>query len=158
MMILIGCGCFALALACAYVLMCCAVGFPAWVRPALKKSNGPFVAEVWLEWEICRGSTMYRQSFHSQRMAAIFAKLYAVLIDASLPRLYRVDDASDDGPVYERHQFEIHFGVRARVDGEAQRLSPIFSSTMPGYAGFEGEHREAHPLLALKGDLAGFQV
>lgn len=158
MMILIGCGCFALALACLYVLFCCATGAPAWMRPALKKSVGPFVAEVWLDWEICRGSTMYRQSFRSKRMAALFAKFYAVMLDASLPKLYRVDDESDEGPRYERHQFEILFGVRTLVDGEVKRFTPVFTTTMPGYAGFNGEHRDAHPLLALQGDLAGFEV
>jgi len=122
-----------------------------------QESLGPYVAEVWLDWEICRGSTLYRQSFHSKRMALLFAKVYAVMLDASLPKLYRVDDSEEGCPCFEHYNFEIKFGVRSMLESEASRFTPFFTSTMPGFAGFAGEHREAHPLLAKRDELADFQ-
>jgi hypothetical protein len=128
------------------------------VAPRRKRTVGPFVAEVWLDWEICRGSTLYRQSFHSKRAAAIYAKLYAVMLDMTLPKYYPAEGW--DGRVYyEKYDFEIRFGVRAIVPSEVERFAPIFSKIMPGHSGYSGEHREAHPLLNLDAaKLDGFKL
>lgn len=105
-----------------------------------------YVAEVWLEWEICTGSTMYRQRFRSKRIAAVFAKLAAVIIDFNLPTAYRAE-YSNGKPYYEKYGFDIRYGVREITDYEKSgNFTPVWSTDMPGTRKHKGEHREAHPL------------
>jgi hypothetical protein len=54
------------------------------------KTKGEWVAEVWLEWPICRGSTMYRQRFRFRWMARLAVRFHALLLDAHLPTHYRI--------------------------------------------------------------------
>ena len=127
-----------------------------------QSNQGDFVAEVWLEWDICRGSTMYRQRFATEKSAARFVKLYAWVLDFMLPKGYMSTDYVGRPKVY-AHEFDIRFGVRKLVDGEGINFHPIWTTTMPGYSGHRGEPAQAHPFDrdysdVLNGSTAGFTV
>jgi hypothetical protein len=110
-------------------------------------THGTFVAEVWLNWEICpHGSTMYRQRFSSKWRAAIAVKLHAMALDWILPKYYRGEDYYGH-PCSYKHEYGILFGIRQLEPNEAANFHVIWTTTMPGYDGFEGEHVCAHPLL-----------
>jgi hypothetical protein len=108
--------------------------------------NKPYVAEVWLEWEICRGSTMVRRKFKHLWTAALFAKIAAMIVDFHLPSYYRAE-YSDGEPYLEKYGFEIHYGIRQL--GENEIYCPVWSLVMPGNRRSTAEHREAHPFYKL---------
>ncbi len=122
------------------------------MKPPGQKDDGPFVAEVWLEWEICRGSTLYRQRFSSERAAARAVRRAAEVLDNTLPRFYYDSDWSGRRIRYP-HEFEIRFGVRRA--NEHDTTATIWSPELPGHREFTGEHSSAHPLTLAAKDLQG---
>ena len=128
--------------------------FPQRIFAPRKTGSGDFVAEVWLEWPLCRGSTLYRQRFAHQWQAAVFAKLYAMLLDWVLPTYWRTTDYLGR-PCRERYDYGIYFGVRAATAEEAQSFAPLWTTTLPGHAGHAGEHAQAHPLV---NSLDGYKI
>ena len=127
------------------VTLIAAVIFPFPPRPG---KQGGWVAEVWMDWDICRGSTLYRQCFRTKQMAWLFAKLYALRLDLILPSTYAAE-GWDGNPQWFKYEFAIHWGVRTRAPREstANGFSPIWSPAMPGEKGFAGEHASAHPVF-----------
>lgn len=104
------------------------------------------VVEVWLEWEVCRGSTMYRATANTRWMAWLKVRLAAALLDFLLPRRYRDTDWSGRPCTY-RYEYGIHYGVRKPTEHEAKHgVQPRWSYILPGHKGFSGEHSSAHPL------------
>lgn len=130
------------------------IGFVFLVRPyaaprgreAGAQDDGPFVAEVWLEWEICRGSTLYRQRFRDQRCAERAVRKAAAKLDMALPSYYMDTDWSGRRVPY-KYEYEIRFGVRPAVATDT--TTRIWSPVMPGTTNDSGEHRESHPLMRL---------
>lgn len=109
-------------------------------------NQGAFVAEAWLEWPVCRGSTLYRQRFRTEWMAALYAKYHAMLLDFELPRTYAAE-MSDGRRYLEAYEFGVYFGVRRVSSHELEHgVADIWSPTMPGSRDAVSEHREAHPL------------
>jgi len=115
-----------------------------------KAGAGPFVAEVWLEWPVCRGSTLYRQRFRHHWVAAFFVKAYAKALDFYLPTHYRCSDWSGR-PYLESYDYGIHFGVRETTPAEQAKFCPVWSPVLPGHTGYAGEHASAHPLTQTVG-------
>ncbi len=105
-----------------------------------------YVAEVWLEWPICRGSTLYRASFRWRWWAIAMMRYHALKLDWILPTHYRASDWS--GRAYlERHEYGIFYGLRQPTDFEqVHGVTSVWSPVMPGYSGYSGEHASAHPL------------
>jgi hypothetical protein len=94
-----------------------------------------FVAEVWLEWPICRGATMFRASARTQARALVKAKLRAKLLDLL---------------------FGILYGVRKPTAQEQQvGVVPIWTTVLPGYKGHAGENARSHPVVGDVALLAG---
>ncbi len=123
-------------------------------RPS-RKNKGDFVAEVWLRWEICAGSTLYRQNFRTQRAAIVFAKLYAIILDWLLPTVYLTEGWNGE-PVENRYEYEICYGVRKMTESERNgAFYRIYSRYLPGTNGFSGEHASVHPLIAKAERLSG---
>lgn len=126
-------------------------------RRARRNLQGNWVAECWLEWEICTGSTLYRSRFSTPSAAAAAVRRRARMLDWLLPRMY-VCEYSSGRKYLEEYGFEIRYGVRPLSPEELKNgVREIWSPQMPGTAGDRGEHRQAHP-LSLKGDLAGYKV
>jgi len=86
-----------------------------------------WVAEVWLDWELCRGSTLYRERFDDFDDAGTSAKKAAKDLDWVLAN--RV--------------FGIRWGVRRA--SKADNGLPIWSPHLPGSRNFCGERFEFHP-------------
>lgn len=103
-----------------------------------KKDAGQYVAEVWLEWPICRGSTMYRQRFNTQRGAYLAVRLHALLLDWHLPRYYW--DIDWVGRALQlKHDYGIYYGVRQLNDEEREDgVRAIWSPVLPGEKDFSG--------------------
>ena len=132
---------------------------PAGTEPGAK-NDGPFVAEVWLEWEVCRGSTLYRQRFVNEKSAERAVRKAAAKLDRVLPKHYGDTDWSGRRVVYE-YEYGIHFGVRPANEHDSTRR--IWSPALPGTQSYAGEHATAHPLQHLQdanrqAQLAGFKV
>jgi hypothetical protein len=123
------------------------------------KKNGDWVAEVWLEWEICRGSTMYRQRFRFRWTAYLAVRLRALMLDLRLPTRYLDTDWSGNYCVF-RYEYAIHYGVRRLAGSERERFHAIWSTELPGTKGYRGEHASAHPLqgAGLCGSTDGFKL
>ena len=106
--------------------------WPNWVKRLFKvpihNPEGVWVAEAWLEWEICTGSTLYRERFDIKEDAAKAARKAAASLDFYLR----------DG------DFGISWGVREACDKDTGRR--IWSPYMPGSKNSRSEHRLAHPL------------
>lgn len=121
---------------------------PRWRSAGLLSAGGSgnYVAEVWLEWPICRGSTLYRQRFESQAKAERYARRAAALLDAILPTHWRSTDYLER-PCREKYDYGIYFGVRDIAPSEMQSFSAIWSPQLPGHKGYDGEHASAHPLF-----------
>jgi hypothetical protein len=96
-----------------------------------KPGKGGHIAEVWLEWDVCRGSTLYRQRFQTQWMAALFAKFYAVQLDWVLPTHWRTTDYCGR-PCLEKYAYGLKFGVRPVSEAEAVEFWSIWSPHLPG--------------------------
>lgn len=118
----------------------------AWLFKPATGSSGTFVAEVWLDWEVCRGSTLYRQRFGSLAQATRYVTAYARLLDLLLPAHYSVTDRRGR-VVPERYNYAIRYGVRAITDPEKASFRSFLSVGMPGGPLDTGEHASAHPLL-----------
>lgn len=104
-----------------------------------------YVAEVWLEWPICTGSTMYRTAAKTRWGAWLKAKFAAMVLNLRLPRFYWDTDWSGR-PYRYAHDFGIKFGVRQPTEREQQDgVTAIWSTRMPGHHNFSGEHPDAHP-------------
>jgi hypothetical protein len=99
-----------------------------WWKPP-HDPDGVWVAEAWVEWEICRGSTLYRERFNSIGHAECAAKKGARDLDFWLPR---------------RWGMGIKWGVRRACSADTGHH--IWSPYMPGSKHCTGEHRTAHPL------------
>lgn len=106
--------------------------------------NPKCVAEIWLEWPVCRGSTLYRRGFQSSTVAKYYVKVYAWLLDSILPRYYRDYDWSGNITSYE-YEYGIHYGVRLPAPTEMLEVHTIWSPFMPGSKDSSGEHWIAHP-------------
>ena len=117
---------------------------PVLFRPR-QRTTGDWVAEVYLNWEICRGSTMYRQRFRTKEGAARFARFHAWILDRLLPRYYFTEGWSEGSRVRNTYDFAICWGVRRLVGHETTRFSTVWATTMPGASDFHGEHRDGHP-------------
>lgn len=144
-------------LALAIFLLC--VG-PMLVPRRQAKPGGRYVAEVWLEWEICRGSTLYRQRFRSRTAATLFARWHALCLDLHLPHFYW-DTDSIGRPVRYAYEYGIHWGVRKVTSAEMhQGVSPVWSPALPGTKTYRGEHASAHPWQReeFSGDTSGFKL
>ena len=108
---------------------------------------GDFVAEVWLEWPLCRGSTMYRGRFATAARAETYVRSAARLLDTWLPKTYRAEDCLGR-PYREDYEYGIQFGVRALTPHEREHgVSEFLTTRMPGQRGHQGEHRCAHPSM-----------
>lgn len=104
-----------------------------------------FVAEVWLDWGVGRGSTMYRSSASSLRMAGLKVKLAALVLNLVLPTFYW-GPSRTGRPVRYKHDFTICFGVRQPTSCEtSDGVKTIWTASMPGTPGFAGEPAAAHP-------------
>ncbi|KVP39786.1 hypothetical protein [Burkholderia ubonensis] len=113
-----------------------------------------FVAEVWLEWDVCRGSTMYRATAKTEHGAQLKAKIAAMKLDLLLPKFYMDTDWSGR-PCRYAYDFSIKYGVRKPTEREAKEgVIALSTTSLPGTRGFTGEHAMAHPLGESSG-LAG---
>lgn len=121
--------------------------------------DGEHVAEVWLEWPICTGSTMFRAAFPTAADAEAAARYHAKLLDSYLPTHYPAT-YSCGKRYFESYDYGIAWGVRARKGVElTEGVACIFSRKLPGTDGATSEHREAHPGTAdLNGSLLGFKL
>ena len=119
----------------------------ALVRRTRKAVFGPrkWVAEVWLEWPLCRGSTLYRASFRWHWLAALSARWHAWRLDTDLPRGWRdIDHRSR--PYWEPYEFGVYFGVRRPTTRERRfGAYSIWSPGLPGHKDYRGERPSAHP-------------
>jgi len=113
-----------------------------------RNRQGEFVAEVWLEWAHGRGSTMYRQRFSTQKKAYYFVRLYAWLLDMSLPNAFRTQGRT--GPISVSYDMDIKYGVRKISESERQSFNVIWSNSMPGQRDYAGEHQSLHPVFGDK--------
>ncbi|KWA84190.1 hypothetical protein WL29_22785 [Burkholderia ubonensis] len=105
-----------------------------------------YVAEVWLSYEICRGSTMYRATAKTERGAKLKAKIAAMKLDVLLPKFYWDTDWRGR-PCRYAHEFGILYGIRKPTEREeTEGVTAFFSTSLPGTRGFTGEHASAHPL------------
>lgn len=138
---------FVVALGVGMLVACFPFLAPLLAKPG--KSEGTYVAEVWLEWSLCRGSTVYRQRFKTMKQAAFFVRMYARLIDYMLPKGF-VTKGRNGRPLYVSNDMGIKYGVREMSVQEQASFSVIWSPCMPGERGFSGEHASAHPVF---GDL-----
>jgi hypothetical protein len=106
--------------------------WPNWIKRLfgvpVSTPDGRWVAEAWLEWEICRGSTLYRERFDRPDAAAKAARRAAGSLDFHLPK----------------GDFGIQWGVRLACENDTERR--IWSPYMPGSRNCRGEHRNSHPL------------
>lgn len=110
--------------------------------------TGDFVAEVWLEWSLGRGSTMYRQRFTTQKKAYYFVRLYAWLLDMSLPNAFRAQGRS--GPIWVPYGMDIKYGVRKISESERHVFNIVWTNGMPGQRDYAGEHQSLHPVFGDK--------
>jgi hypothetical protein len=110
------------------------------------KFEGEFIAEVWIEWEVYRGSTMYRQRFKTRTGAKIASKIHAWILDQALPSHY-VAEYSDGRPYKEVYPYEIKYGVRGRVRANLRDAEPIWTTAMPGTKEYCGEPSMTHPVF-----------
>ena len=125
------------------------IGFWLWSTSSPRSDpNGRYVAEVWLEWEICRGSTMFRSRADTLVKAKAAAQRAARLADLWLPSAYRAE-YSDGRPYSEPYGFEIKWGVidTQKFPGKMWKDVPL-TLVLPGRPGYTGEHRMCHPLEA----------
>lgn len=114
-----------------------------------------FVAEVWLQWPICRGATMFRATARTKKRALVKAKLRAAMLDLLLPRTYPGEDWSGRRCTY-RYDYGILYGVRKPTEQEKQHgIRPVWTTALPGERGFAGENARLHPVVGDVALLAG---
>ena len=120
------------------------------------RRDGAFIAEVWLDWEVTRGSTMYRQTFESELAAQFFAKFYAAALDTILPRGWPTQDWLGR-PFFDAYKFSIKCGVRSLAPSEAESgVVAFFCNHMPSTGLSRSEHFFSHPMFAKADD--GFKA
>lgn len=128
-------------------VLCLPRGLLAQVRRTRRAVFGPrkWVAEVWLEWPLCRGSTLYRSSFRWRWLAMLSARWHAWRLDTELPRGWRDIDYLGR-PYWEPYEFGVYWGVRRPTPRERRfGAYSIWSPKLPGHKGYRGEHPSAHP-------------
>lgn len=104
-----------------------------------------FVAEVWLDWGIGRGSTMYRSTAKYQHLAALKARVATILLDLLLPKCFWGQSRTGRTVRY-THDFCIRYGVRqATALEQKEGVTAIWTCSMPGEPNFTGEPAAAHP-------------
>lgn len=109
--------------------------------------SGRFVAEVWLDWSVGRGSTMYRSTAKSQRMAGWKAKCAAVLLDVLLPSFFW-GPSRYGRPCRYSYDFRIRWGVRQATALEQKNgVTAIWTASLPGWPGYAGESASEHPWM-----------
>jgi hypothetical protein len=114
-----------------------------------------FVAEVWLQWPICRGATMFRATARTRARAIVKAKLHAVTLDMILPHTYPGEDWSGRRVSYS-YDYGILFGVRELTEQEKlEGVKEIWTTKLPGHAGHAGENARLHPVVGEAALLAG---
>lgn len=106
-------------------------------NPKAKKS-GDWVSEVWINWEICAGSTMYRQRFRTKWTAYLAVRVRAFILDVLLPQFYWDTDWFGK-PVRCRHEYSIHYGVRRLSELERPDFRVVYSTVLPGQKGSTAE-------------------
>lgn len=136
-------------------------------KRAAEDATGPWVAEVWLEWPICRGSTMYRGRFASKERAIKEMLKRAAHLDAVLPHTYPAE-YSNGRRYRETYDYGIYYGVRELTEAERQRgVTLVWTDVLPGNQDHKGEHSSAHPFAAfdqvgdsstLAGSLSGYRI
>lgn len=94
-------------------------------------AQGQWVAEAWLEWPICSGSTLYRAAFNDEEEARAAAKNRAAYLDKVLPAYYTIEVAGG-GVMREAYGYGIHWAVRERSLEEQQGLVKVWSPHLPG--------------------------
>ena len=113
-------------------------------------STGDYVAEVWMEWEICQGSTLYRARFTSPERAAKAASWAARALDDILPHTFTAE-YSNGTRYQESLDFALNYGVRKLIGRERTAgVECIWSPAMPGTVNFKGEHPSMHPSLGVQ--------
>lgn len=121
-------------------------------------ARGDFVAEVWLEWPVCRGSTLYRGRYATRARAVDHARRAAQVLDSVLPRTYRAEDWGGK-PYREAYDYGVRFGVRPLTTHEREfGVREFLETSMPGHKGHQGEHRCAHPSLREPDSAAAVQL
>jgi hypothetical protein len=117
------------------------LGFIWWAESTAPKAKttGSWVAEVWIDWEICHGSTMYRQRFNTKWGAYLAVRARAFGLDFLLPSSYWDTDWSGK-PVRIKHEFCIRYGVRRLSEKEQETFNTVYSTVLPGEEGCRAEH------------------
>lgn len=103
---------------------------------------------------------MYRERFKSKLAARVYAKLSAMAIDMALPSHYAGTDYRGRRTSY-KHEFAIKFGVRRITKAEISSFTTIWSTSLPGSRGGQGEHASSHPVFgnaATRDSLSGFKI
>lgn len=138
---------WAAALLCGIFTIGVALAIRRTLRLHALDKEGDYVAEAWLEWSICTGSTMYRGRFASEARAHAEVKSRAMWLDFLLPKYYRAENAA--GRMYwESYDFSIRYGVRKLTEYEkAHGVQCFWTDKLPGHSSHRGEHRDAHPGL-----------
>lgn len=126
------------------------ISMVTWVFPELyavrKKTEGDHVAEIWLDWGIGRGSTLYRQRFKTERGAYRAVRLRALLLDWALPTHYGATNWSGRR-YFEKHEYALQWGIRQISPQECDEFRQIWSPSLPGDRYFSGEAAAMHPML-----------
>jgi hypothetical protein len=132
-------------LLCLVVIACLLFMLLPWfLKPG--KGQGEHVAEVWLEWSLGRGSTMYRQRFATQKQAYRYVRGYAWVLDLMLPSHYSSTDRSGRR-ISLSYDMSLNYGVRVATEDEQKDFRTVWSPGMPGTPSFSGENAGVHPVF-----------
>jgi hypothetical protein len=103
--------------------------------------DGEYVAEAFINWEICSGPTLYRARFKTQDEAEFAARGAAWLLDQMLPTGYAARDALNRRYI-EPYNFEIKWGLRKGTPAELKpgKFRPVWSPVLRGDPGFSGDY------------------
>lgn len=103
--------------------------------------DGEYVAEAFINWELCSGPTLYRARFKSLNEAELAARGAAWLLDQMLPTGYAARDWLNRRYI-EPYNFEIKWGVRKGTPKElkADTFRPVWSPRLSGERGFSGDY------------------
>lgn len=117
------------------------------LRLAASPLQGEHIAEVWLEWPICRGSVMYRQRYRWKWMAVADMRLRASMLGLVLPKYWLSTD-NRDRVIRVEYPYGISYGIRRPTACEfLMGINSVWSVRLPGQAEHSAEHREGHPIL-----------
>lgn len=117
------------------------LAFTWWATSSYPKAKaaGEWVAEVWMDWEICSGSTLYRQRFNTKWGAYLAVRARAFGLDFLLPRTYWDTDWSGK-PIQLAYEYSIHYGVRCLSEMEREGFNTVYTTVLPGEKGCTAEH------------------